>query len=202
MQAFRLLLLHGFESQARAAFRGVVEIADLMIVVLASEATYREYITSFDDPKASYQHWKKHLSPAVTRASLSKLELDDPINIPIDITPEEIRRDTYAWLSKFIHVDYVAHIVAAHPSRSDGQIKRLAMLGDVGEISKATLAHALVYLWISLLRIDKLLRETHRWGHLRGDRSRKWFHYRCRALDHLFLSYLPTFWEENPPVGL
>ncbi|WP_292178708.1 hypothetical protein [Mesorhizobium sp.] len=53
MQAFRLLILYGFESQARAAFRGVVEIVDLMIVVLADEATYRAYITSFEDPKAS-----------------------------------------------------------------------------------------------------------------------------------------------------
>jgi hypothetical protein len=159
MQAFRLLILHGFESQARATFRNVVEIADLMIMVLASEVTYRAYITSFEDRKASYQHWKRQLSPAVIRAALAALELADPITIPIDITPEEIRKDTYAWLSRFIHVDYVPHIVAAHPSDPDGRAQRLAMLGDVGEISKATLAHALVYLWISLLRLENLLWE-------------------------------------------
>jgi hypothetical protein len=202
MQAFRLLILHGFESQGRAAFRSIVEVADLMIMVLADEATYRAYVTSFEDGKASYQHWKKHLSPAVIRASISKLEAGDPITIPIDMTAEEIRKDNYAWLSRFVHVDYAAHVVAAHPSYPDGSWQRLAMLGNVGEISKATLAHGLVYLWISLLRLEKLLFENHGWGRLRGGRSRSWFRYRGRALDKLFLAYLPTFWEENPPLGL
>ena len=202
MQAFRLLILHGFESQARATFRGIVEIADLLIMVLTSEATYREYITSFEDSKTSYRHWQKNLSPSVIRAALSKLEENNPITLPIDITPNDIRRDTYSWLSKFIHVDFAAHVVAAHPPMLDGTHGRLAMLGDVGEMSKATLAHSLIYLWISLLRLESLLLEKHRWGHFRGGRSRKWFHYRCRALDELFLSYLPTFWENNPPVEL
>jgi len=202
MQAFRVLLLHGFESQARAAFRNVVEVTDLYIMVLADEATYRAYVTSFEDEKASYQHWKKRLSPAVIRAAISKLEANDPITIPIDITAEEIRRDNYAWLSQFVHVDYAAHVVAAHPSYPDGSMQRLAVLGNVGEISKATLAHGLVYLWISLLRLEKLLFEQHGWGRLRRDRSRWWFRYRSRALDKLFLAYLPTFWDENPPLGL
>lgn len=202
MQAFRLLLLHGFESQARAAFRGVVEIADLMIMVLADEETYRAYVTSFEDGKATYQHWKKHLSPAVIRASLSKLEANDRNALPIDMTPDELRRYNYAWLSRFVHVDYAAHVVAVHPSDADGQSQRLAMLGNVGEVSKATLAHSLVYLWITLLRLEKLLFEKHGWDRLRGDRSRHWFRYRARALDALFTAYLPTFWEVDPPHGL
>ena len=200
MQAFRLLILHGFESQARATFRGIVEIADLLIMVLESEATYHEYIKSFDDDITNYQHWRKNLSPSVIRAALSKLEENYPINLPIDMTPNDIRKDTYSWLSKFIHVDFAAHVVAAPPPMFDGTHGRLAMLGDVGEMSKATLAHSLIYLWISLLRLENLLLEKHRWGHFRGGRSRKWFHYRCRALDALFLSYLPTYWENNPPV--
>lgn len=157
MQAFRLLILHGFESQARAAFRSVVEVTDLMIMVLADEATYRAYVTWFEDGKSSYQHWKKHLSPAVIRASLSELEASDPITIPINMTAEEIRNDNYAWLSRFVHVDYAAHIVAAHPSYPDGSWQRLAMLGNVGEMSKATLAHGLLYLWISLLRLESCI---------------------------------------------
>lgn len=202
MQAFRLLLLHGLESQARAAFRSVVEIADLMIMVLADEETYRAYVTSFEDQKASYQHWKKHLSPALMRASLSKLEAEDPITLPIDMTSDDLRRDNYGWLSRFVHVDYAAHVVAAHPSDADGNAQRLAMLGNVGEISKATLAHSLVYLWISMLRIEKLLFKKHGWDRLRGPRSRHWFRYRARALDALFAAYLPTFWEVDPPHGL
>ena len=195
MQAFQLLILHGFESQARGTFRSVVEIADLMITVLASEVTYREYIKSYEDPKASYLHWKNHLSPSVIRNFISKLEADDPIAVPIDMTPTEIRKDTYLWLSKFVHLDFVAHVVAAHPPYSDDTFGKLAMLGNVGEMSKATLAHALVYLWISLLRLERLLFEKHSWGRFRAGRSRKWFQYRFRVLDSLFLSYLPTYWE-------
>jgi len=157
MQAFRLLILHGFESQARATFRGIVEIADLMIMVLASEETYREYVKSFEDSQTSYQHWKKHLSPNVIRASLSKLDVNSPINIPIDETTNDIRREIYSWLSKFIHVDFAAHVVSAHPPKFDGRSGRLAMLGSVGEMSKATLANSLIYLWISLLRLENLL---------------------------------------------
>jgi hypothetical protein len=139
------------------------------------------------------------LSPSVIRTSISKLEADNPITIPIDMTPTQIRQDTYSWLSNFIHVDFVAHVVTAHPANFDGLAGRQAMLGSVGEMSKATLAHSLVYLWISLLRLENLLWEKHSWGRLRGSRSRKWFRYRCRAMDELFLSYLPTFWEMNPP---
>jgi hypothetical protein len=98
MQAFELLVLHGFESQARGTFRSVVEITDLMITVLASEGTYREYVKSHEDTKASYKHWRKHLSPSVIRNFISKLEVDDPIIIPIDMSPTEIREDTYSWL--------------------------------------------------------------------------------------------------------
>jgi hypothetical protein len=200
MQAFRLLIVHGFESQARAAFRSVVEIIDLMIMVLASEASYREFIKSFEDAGDAYRHWKRHLSPAVVRASLAKLEAAEPINVPVDMTPDEIRKDTYAWLSRFVHIDFAAHVIAAHPADWEGKSQRLAMLGSVGEMSKATLAHGLMYLWISLLRLENLLWEKHGWSRLRGGRSREWFRYRSRVLDSLFRSYLPTFWEENPPM--
>lgn len=63
MQAFRFLLLHGFESQARAAFRGVVEIADLMIMVLADEDTYRAL-------RHIVRRWQSQL-PALEEASVA-----------------------------------------------------------------------------------------------------------------------------------
>ncbi len=52
-------------------------------------------------------------------------------------------------------------MVAAHQANLDGNSARLAMLGIVGEMSKATLAHSLVYLWMSLLRLENLLLEKH-----------------------------------------
>jgi hypothetical protein len=199
MQAFRLLILHGFESQARTAFRSVAEIAELMIVVLADDAAYREYIKPFTDEKAAYQHWRTKLSPSVIRKSLSAVEAARPLPIPIDMTADEIRNDTYSWLSRFAHVDYAAHVVAAHPQDIDGNFAPLAMLGSAGEMSKATLAHALVYLWITLLRLEDLMWANHGWGLFRGARSRRRFQYRCRAFDALYRGYLPTYWEDNPP---
>lgn len=197
MQAFRLLMLHGFESQARSTFRSVVEIVDLMIVILASETTYLEYIKSFEDAGASSQHWRKHLSPRVVRALLSKIDATAPISIPVDMTPDEIRRDTYAWLSSFVHINFVAHIVSAHPPDWEGNSAPLAMLGTVGEMSEATLAHALMYLWISLERLDELLWDKHGWRHFRRSRSRDRFRYRSLVLSALFHSVLPTFWDQR-----
>lgn len=197
MQAFRLLMLHGFESQARGMFRSVVEIVDLMIVILASEAKYSEYIKSFDDAGANYQHWRKHLSPRVVRASLSKIEAAAPMSIPVDMTPDEIRRDTYAWLSNFVHINFVAHVVSAHPSDREGDHRPLAMLGIVGEMSEATLAHALMYLWISLARLDELLWNEHGWKNFRQSRSRDRFRYRSLVLNGLFQTVLPTFWDQR-----
>lgn len=197
MQAFRLLMLHGFESQARSTFRGVVEIVDLMIVILASETTYLEYIKSFEDAGANYQHWRKHLSPAVVRTLLSKIEAAAPIDVPMNMTPDEIRRDTYAWLSNFVHINFVAHIVSAHPQDWEGNSQPLAMLGNVGEMSEATLAHALMYLWISLVRLDELLWDKHGWRHFRQGRSRDRFRHRSLVLNALFHSILPTFWDQR-----
>jgi hypothetical protein len=111
------------------------------------------------------------------------------------MTPLEIRRDNYSWLSKFVHVNYAAHVVAAHPPDEDETFGKLAMLGNVSDMSKATLAHALVYLWITHLRFERLLFVKHSWSRFRGERSRKWFHYRFRVVDNAFLSYLPTYWE-------
>ncbi|MGY0571691.1 hypothetical protein ACTGJ9_012075 [Bradyrhizobium sp. RDM12] len=118
------------------------------------------------------------------------------MNIPVNMTPDEIRRDTYAWLSNFVHINFVAHIVSAHPQDWQGNSQPLAMLGNVGEMSKATLAHALMYLWISLVRLDELLWDKHGWRDFRQGRSRDSRH-RSLVLNALFHSILPTFWDQR-----
>lgn len=200
MQAFRLLLLSGFESQSRAMFRSVVETVDLLLVVLDDVTVFKDYVTSFQTEEEFYRHWKKRLSPKVMRDALTRMEANDPITLPINETSDEIRESAYAWLSRFVHVDYVAHVVGAHPTGSDGTVAALAMLGDVGEMSKATLANSLIYLWLSLLRLERLLWKKHGWNTFRGQRSRSWTAYRFRALDEAYRSYLPMFWEDTPPV--
>ncbi len=56
LQAVRLLLLHGFEGQARSMFRSFVELADFTLAAAAYTNVYRNYVTTFDDSRQEYQH--------------------------------------------------------------------------------------------------------------------------------------------------
>jgi hypothetical protein len=70
----------------------------------------------------------------------------------------------------------------------------LAMLGNVGDMSKTTLAHALVYLLITVLRIERLLFGKHARSGLRRTLSQM-VSLCFRAVDNAFLSYVPTYWK-------
>lgn len=197
IQAVRLLIVQGFENQARSALRNFVELADLTLAVLADEGLYGAYIETFVDEKATYTHWSKRLRPSIIQKLVLDLERADPISTSTDATPEQIRREFYGWLSQFTHNNFAAHVVAAHPVDADGNHGALAMLGEVGEMSRATLAHGLMYLWVTLTRLQRLLWSDHGWGGFRGGRTRKWFEYRFLVFDGMCAAYLPTFWDEG-----
>lgn len=187
LQSVRLLLLNGFESQGRAVFRSFVELADLTVAVVADEAVYRDYITVYDDPDQEYRHWRKHLSPNVMRKRLIRLDVELGMGAITAIPASEVREDTYQWFSLFSHVNMVAHIVSAYPSRVGEETgSPLAMLGQAGEMSRATFARALLYIWLFFIHFDRLLWERHRWGRFRGQRWRGWYRYRGRTFDCLF----------------
>ena len=81
----------------------------------------------------------------------------------------------------------VAHIVSAYPSRVGEEAgSPLAMLGEAGEMSRATFARALLYIWLFFVHFDRLLWERHKWGRFRGQRGRGWYRYRGHAFDTLF----------------
>lgn len=189
LQAVRLLLLNGFEGQGRAMFRGFVELADLTLAVLADENVYRNYITSYDDPDKEYQHWRRNLAPAVMRRRLIKLDAELDIGPTTAIPASEVREDTYSWFSLFSHVNFVAHVVSAHPTplgEEGAAATPRAMLGEAGEMTNSTFARALLYIWLFFSHCDRLLWARHDWGRFRGDRWRGWYRYRARAFDTLF----------------
>jgi hypothetical protein len=168
-------------------FRNFVELADLTLAALADEGVYRNYITSYDDPNEQYRHWRHYLSPTVLRRRLTKLDIELDIGSTTAIPASEVREDTYSWFSLFSHVDFVAHLVSAHPVRlGEAEAAPLAMLGEAGEMTRATFARALLYIWLFFSHFDRLLWERHRWGRFRGERWRGWYQYRARAFDTLF----------------
>jgi hypothetical protein len=187
LQCVRLLLLNGFEGQGRAAFRSFVELADLTVAVLADEAVYRNYITVPEDDDQVYRHWRRHLSPGVMRQRLIALDAELGIGSVTAIPASEVREDTYQWFSLFSHVNMAAHLVSAYPRRvgEEGSAP-LAMLGEAGEMARATFARALLYIWLFFIHFDRLLWERHKWGRFRGRQWRGWYRYRARAFDCLF----------------
>lgn len=200
MQAFRLLSMHGYDHQARNVLRNLLELFDVMIAILANEDFYMEYIKNFEDDDDTQKHWQSKLKPSIVRKMLEQLDVSDPINIPIDWTTVEIRRDMYGWLSKFTHNNFVSHLVATYPTDSDGWSQNVGMLGVVGGMSRATFAQALVYLWISSIRVHRLLWKKHKWGQFRGPRSRLWTGYRFSIINEISSTYLAKFWENEPEM--
>ena len=200
MQAFRLLSIHGFEHQSRNTLRNLLELMDIMIATLSRESFYVDYVRSYERDADVNKHWQAKLKPSLVRKLLAELDADDPILLPIDWSSVDIRRDMYDWLSKFSHNNFVSHIVAAHPPEPAGGMRPLGMLGTVGAMSRATFAQALVYLWISSIRLQRLLWQTHKWGNFRGARSRRWAGYRFAVIDELSRACLPRFWESEPDI--
>lgn len=197
MQAFRLLLIQGFENQARSTLRNIVEIADLMIAVLAYEDVYKDYIQTFEADNDTYKHWASGLKPSKIQNRILDLDNKFPICINLDIKPEDIRKSFYGWLSKFSHNNFVAHVISAYPGETLESYAPMAMLGSVGEISRATLAHGLLYLWVSLAQMHRLLCQQHGWLSFKSSRNRRWFNYRAQIFLKMCDSYLPSFWESE-----
>jgi hypothetical protein len=187
LQAVRMLLVHGFEGQARAMFRTFVELADLTVAVIADEDVYQNYLTTYEDPLKDYQHWRRNLSPAVMRRRLIKLDSELDLASVTPIPAAEVREDTYQWFSLFSHINIVAHLVSVYPQPlgEEGQ-GAMAMLGEAGEMTRATFARSLLYLWLFFLHFDRLLWDRHRWGRFRGARWRGWYKYRSLVFDTLF----------------
>jgi hypothetical protein len=187
LQAVRVLLLAGFEGQSRAMIRTFVELADMSLAVVADEQCYRHYITVYEDEKKTQEHWRKHLAPGVVRQRLAKLDDELALSKITSIPAAQVRQDTYKWVSRFSHVDLVAHLISAYPqSLSGAGMAPLAMLGEVGEATRATFARVLLYLWLFFIHFDRVLWAQHRWNRFRGNRSRRWYQYRSSVFHTLF----------------
>jgi len=127
--------------------RTFVELADVILAVVADEQCYRHYITVYEDEKKTQEHWWKYLAPGVVRQRLAKLDDALALSKTTSIPATEVRQDTYKWFSRFSHVDLVAHLMSAYPQPLAGAgMAPLAMLGEVGEATRATFARVLLYL--------------------------------------------------------
>jgi hypothetical protein len=189
LQAVRLLVVHGFEGQARAMFRSFIELADLTLAVLADEDVYKRYITHYDDSQQSLRHWRQYLSPHVIQRRLKQLDDELAITSSTVIPAAEVRADTYEWFSIFSHINMVAHMVSAYPTALESNAALgapRAMLGEVGATTTSTLARTILYLWFFFVHLNKLLWEKHRWTRFRGARWRGWYRYRSQAFDAFF----------------
>jgi hypothetical protein len=182
-----MLLLSGFEGQSRSMVRSFVELADIILAVIADEEIYRHYITVFEDPRERYDHWRRHLRPVVIRSRLARLDQELALEEITSIPASEVREETYRWFSLFSHVNMVAHLVSAYPQRlGGGEMGSLAMLGETGEMTRATFSRVLLYLWLFFIHLDRLLWDRHRWGRFSGENSREWYRYRSRVFRSLF----------------
>jgi hypothetical protein len=109
------------------------------------------------------------LAPGVVRQRLAKLDDELALSRTTSIPAAEVRQDTYKWFSRFSHVDLVAHLMSAYPQSLAGAgMAPLAMLGEVGEATRATFARVLLYLWLFFIHFDRVLWEQHRWNRFRG----------------------------------
>jgi hypothetical protein len=190
LQATRVLLLKGFEGQSRAMFRSFVELADLSLAVIADENIYRQYITVFEDEEEQLKHWRKYLSPGIIRQRLAQLDSELEIEKITSIPADEVRRDTYKWFSLFSHNNMVAHLASAYPQRlNEETCGAIAMLGDVGEMTRSTFSRIVLYLWLFFLNFDRLLQEKHQWKNFQGTLWRGRYFYRSQVFD--------TFFREN-----
>ncbi|WP_416675339.1 hypothetical protein [Egbenema bharatensis] len=143
--------LSGAGNHSRLVFRYLVETFDFTIACAGDEATFMDFIKSFDAEEDTLKHWRKNLSPGRIRKTLSNIEM----NI-IGAEPEvvahlhEMRKDTYSWLSRAGHVDFIAYI---GDSVTDSYV----------EMATATLRSLLQYLAYSQTFFATLLIGKHRW---------------------------------------
>ncbi len=187
LQAIRTLLLLGFEGQSRAMVRAFIELADVALAIVADKEVYKHYITVYEDSKKDLAHWRKHLAPGVIRRRLERLDEELGLKEMTSIPASEVRKDTYEWFSAFSHVNMVAHLVSAYPQQLlTERMGPIAMLGEVGEMTKATFSRILLYLWLFFIHFDRLLWERHRWDRFEGENTREWYRYRSNVFHLLF----------------
>jgi hypothetical protein len=161
--AVRRLATSGFDRQARAVFRELTEVADLLLAIVADEAYLDHYLASPEDFKGAYEHWAKLLRPAKIRRRVD--ELAKGIGFGEDEGTAGLlafRWELYNWLSKSAHVDYGSLVVESVASDLDGRYN-INLGGRVGGHTGSTIRHLVDYLHVFLMLLALFLAARHRW---------------------------------------
>jgi hypothetical protein len=187
----RILALAGLAAEARLALRGFVETADLVVAVAFDREFYFRYIEAEKNPDKTAKYWRMYLSPARCREILSRLDSKLGADAVLQESMYFWRNDIYKWLSRFAHVDPVAHLINAHGFRYDSYDIYVPALGGVrdGRILR-TVAKAAIYAALTVRRLGELLCNTdHGWHalELKGDRDRSWITYQWEVLNRYYL---------------
>jgi hypothetical protein len=172
----RTLALGGLAAEARLVFRGFVEIADLAVAIAFDREFYLRYAEAENDYDKAAKYWRKYLSPARCREILSRLDSELGADAALQERTSFWRNEMYNWLSRFAHVDPVAHFINAHGFRfgsDDAYVPALCGVRD-GR-TRRTLARAAIYAALTVRRLGELLANTdHGWYalELKGDSER------------------------------
>lgn len=143
--------LSGAGNHSRLVFRHLVETFDFTIACAGDEATFMNFIKSFDAEEDTLNHWRKNLAPGQIRKTLSNIEMNI-IGVESEIVARihGMRKDTYSWLSRAGHVDFIAYVGDS-------------LTDSYAEMATSTLRSLLRYLAYSQTSFATLLIGKHRW---------------------------------------
>lgn len=191
--SIRYLSLLGLDAQAKVLLRWFVELADVTVAISYDHTNFEQYMYCSGEFEQDYKHWRQHLKPAKIRRMLEHLDSEVFGSVCNEsVTSEEfinelqnIRSDTYQWLSLYSHANSLAQIISGLYSGGVTEDGILApnFGGEASEISMPTMYRAALYAWISWTQIFWLLRKKHNLIRLIWEEPRLgWFYYRSEVI--------------------
>jgi hypothetical protein len=150
LQSIKQLLRSSAKGQARTVFRYLIETCEAALACAGDEKIF----AAFSAPPLGHddqaRHWRRSLSPRIVRDAIAAIELELGFEKDLLSETQAIRQQTYAWLSRFSHVDLFGYAASAV---TDAHI----------EMSLGTLRWTIVHIFFFLITFQKLLLCKHRW---------------------------------------
>lgn len=200
--AIRQLVLLGLDGQARILLRWFVELSDMTIAAAFDYDCFSHYARGGEGLKEDYERWRAYLTPGKIRRVLRQLDnvvalRDEHPAYKPDFSrrdfmksAQDIRRETYSWLSLYSHANSLAQTISAIKDVSDdGRLipKFGGRAGGYADFrSKPTMFNAALYSWMTCSQLFWLLLRKHDWIVLAegGNEKFGWLYCRGEVLKH------------------
>lgn len=200
--AIRQLVLLGLDGQAKVLLRWFVELSDMTTAAVFDYDCFVHYTRGGKGFKEDYTHWRAHLTPSKIRKVLQNFDhytapLNEDLRYGSNYTRQDfmkqsqnIRRETYEWLSVYSHANSLAQTVAVVNNISDDGRLVPKFGGRVGGYadfrSKPTMYWAALYSWMTCTQLFWLLLRKHQWISLARSRNERfgWLYCRWEVLKH------------------